>query len=212
MSITHIPIEGIDIYLGSYDDIDAAFSATQIADINTLAIAKRRRERALTYILLNHAALTDGRYLPCAGAPVGHDNDGAPFLMTPHRVAAPRISLSHCRTGACIALGPIDLKFGIDIEDHSDKLERVKSKFINSDDLRSLDTLASTTASALLVAWTIKEAVYKAAGINGLSLRDGITIKNATEATAAGITYRCHSILSPTRCLTGALRNPNNIK
>lgn len=230
MSISMLSIDGIDICIGDYSDLDAEFSAQQLADINTKYTDKRRRERALTYLLLNRIALGNERYSHCAGATLGHNADGSPYLQPLYRGVPVAVSLSHCSTGACIALSSdSNLHFGIDIEGHSPKLARVKEKFLSEDEMDRLagtlfkasaptmpspedtaDALKSvptstdkpTVDSALLVAWTIKEAVYKAAGVEGLPLRDGITIINATEATADGITYRCHSILSPSRCIT----------
>ena len=250
MSISMLSISGIDICIGDYTDLDAEFSAQQLADINTITTEKRRRERALIYLLLNRIALGNRRYSHCAGATLGHNSDGSPYLQPLYRGTPAAISISHCRSGACIALCDHDVKFGIDIEDQSPKLARVKEKFLSEEELTKLvgtryiasaptmpshngtiptpdadaiyrvptavDTAVDTTAvdtavdtgaigSDLLVAWTIKEAIYKAAGIEGLPLRDGITITGATEATAAGITYRIHSILSPTRCITLAI-------
>jgi len=246
MSITTHSIQGIDICIGDYDDLDAEFSAQQLADIGTMRIEKRRRERALTYLLLNHAALSNARYRHCAGATLGHRPDGAPYITPLYHGTTPAISISHCRTGACVALSTSGIRFGIDIEDHSPRIARVISKFLtdseyelltspddgifdakhiaeqpqhvgmhpgasamtaidNQTDIPTNRLKQHTPDTLLLVAWTIKEAVYKAAGIEGLTLRHGITIKSTSEATAAGITYSCHSLLTPARCITLAL-------
>ena len=87
-----------------------------------------------------------------------HDVHGAPLL-----VGSPlHISISHSRHFAAIALHP-HLRIGIDIEEpRGEQLAKVKTRFVHPDD-PPID---------LLTAWTIKEAVYKAAGIPGLSLLD----------------------------------------
>lgn len=213
MSILSHTIDDIAIFIAAYDDIDrSALSSSQLADISGMANEKRRRERELTYTLINHAAEACGRYAMLAGAALCHLESGAPFLKTglqkPIEIA---ISISHCRTGACIALSEHHRHFGIDIEDTSDKLERVASKFINDNETRFM-----TGRDMLLCAWTIKEAVYKAAATAGLPLRDGIGIKAIGQRagdpvshfpvestiTAAGKSYRGYSRIDSSRCIT----------
>ena len=209
MSIRTFDIDGICILIGDYCDIDrATISDSQFADINSLSADKQRRERELTYTLVNRAAdIYTRRFGWLAGATLGHHANGAPFLNTDRKI---NISISHCRSGACIALSDVSQNFGIDIEDSSDKLARVKSKFISESEAKIIDS------DMLLWAWTIKEAVYKAAGTPGLSLRDGITIEPVMQpwqeteaafslmakAVAAGNIYRCLSLFEPNRCTT----------
>jgi phosphopantetheinyl transferase len=87
-----------------------------------------------------------------------HDAHGAPLL-----VGSPlHISISHSRRFAAIALDA-DRRIGIDVEEaRQEQLARVSSRFVRQDDC----------PLPLLTLWTIKEAVYKAAGIPGLSLLD----------------------------------------
>lgn len=209
MSIRTFDIDGICILIGDYCDIDrATISDSQFADINSLSADKQRRERELTYTLVNRAAgIYTRRFGWLAGATLGHHANGAPFLNTDRKI---NISISHCRSGACIALSDVSQNFGIDIEDSSDKLARVKSKFISESEAKIIGP------DMLLWAWTIKEAVYKAAGTPGLSLRDGITIEPVMQpwqetaaafslkakAVAAGNIYRCLSLFEPNRCTT----------
>lgn len=230
MSVTRITVEGIDVIVGDYADIDAAMSAGQMADVEALALDKRRRERALTYTLINHASLTDDKYRQCYGAVLAHRSDGAPFFQSASGVDGIAISLSHCRSGACMALDDSGKMIGIDMEDFSSKITRVQSKFVSESELELLTALPIALESALLVVWTIKEAVYKAAGVEGLSLRDGISIKKITmpsavatpfnilteatsatpnnllaEVTVAGLDFRCFTHLTPARSLTLAV-------
>lgn len=214
MSLREYHIDDIIIIAGDYDDIrDDSFSAPQNADMEQCRTDKKRRERALTYTLLNHAGRNHKSFSHIGGASIGHHDTGAPFLK-PEDSQAPAtgISLSHCRSGACIALGSQSLSFGIDIEDISDKLARVAPKFINGHEATFIGH------DMLLCAWTVKEAVYKAAGIPGLSLRDGIDIQSVAEAapcapyshefpleataTAGGATFRCHIRRAGDSCIT----------
>ena len=209
MSIRTFDTDGIYILIGDYCDIGrTTISDSQLVDINSLSADKKRRERELTYTLINRAAgIYTRRFGFLAGATLGHHANGAPFLNTDRKI---NISISHCRSGACIALSDVSQNFGIDIEDSSDKLARVKSKFISECEEKIIDS------DMLLWAWTIKEAVYKAAGTPGLSLRDGITIEPVMQsrpeiaagfslmasAMADGNIYRCLSLSEPNRCIT----------
>ena len=208
MSLHEYHIDGIVIITGNYDDIRiAGFSDAQNADVEQCRNEKQRRERALIYTLLNHAGRNHKSFS------LGHYDSGAPFLKgEDNQAPVTGISLSHCRSGACIALGAITQPFGIDIEDVSDKLARVAPKFINAREATFIEH------DMLLSAWTVKEAVYKAAGTPGLSLRDGIDILSVTAATsespfghdfpleataaAAGATFRCHIRPEGNRCIT----------
>lgn len=214
MSLHEYHIDGIVIITGNYDDIRiAGFSDAQNTDVEQCRNEKQRRERALTYTLLNHAGRNHKCFSHITGASLGHHDSGAPFLKGEgNQAPATGISLSHCRSGACIALGAITQQFGIDIEDVSDKLARVAPKFINAREATFIGH------DMLLSAWTVKEAVYKAAGTPGLSLRDGIDIMSVTAATsespfghdfpleataaAAGATFRCHIRPEGNRCIT----------
>lgn len=214
MSLHEYHIDGTVIITGDYDDISSdSFSTAQSSDVKQCRSDKKRRERALTYTLLNHAALNHHDCTHAAGASLGHHDSGAPFLKADdNQVIDTGISLSHCRSGACIVLGSKSQSLGIDIEDISDKLARVAPKFINGHEATFIGH------DMLLCAWTVKEAVYKAAGIPGLSLRDGIDIESIAEAapyspyrhefpleataTAAGATFRCHIRQDVGRCIT----------
>lgn len=180
MSIDHYHINDIDIYIGGYDDISIeSLSAQQQADIASIKSEKQRRERELIYSLINHCATKGtGNFAYLNGATLGHYSNGAPFIDLKSGVGkSVFISLSHCRIGACIAISDTARDFGIDIEEESEKLQRVKEKFINESESEFIGK------SQLLLSWTIKEAVYKAAGISGLPLRDGIQIKHLTNSS-----------------------------
>lgn len=95
-----------------------------------------------------------------------HNSDGSPYIENSNI----NISISHCKGMVAIATHP-DLKIGLDIERWRDTLQRVKSKFLSDEEAKLYNT-----PQLLLTAWTIKEAVYKAAGHKGLDLSRGITL------------------------------------
>lgn len=113
---------------------------------------KRRREKAMTLALVRNVFGMD--------AEISHTPDGAPFLAD-H--PGTYISLSHSGNRAALAVSA-DSPVGIDIQDPSPRLRRVAARFLNSSEI----PLWAKDDASLLRAWTIKEAVYKAAGIKEL--------------------------------------------
>lgn len=101
------------------------------------------RARACEYVAVRallHALAPD------AGC-IHYHPDGAPYLETM------QCSISHTRGYAAIALSS-SKAVGIDIEYQSERVRKVKEKFIRHDEV------AETTAS-MLIHWSAKEAVYK---------------------------------------------------
>lgn len=68
---------------------------------------------------------------------------------------------------------------GIDIEKKGRKIEKIAPRFLNKDEL----TERSGNHSALTLAWSIKESIYKAANIPGLSFREAIALEKPGENT-----------------------------
>ncbi len=92
---------------------------------------------------------------------------GAPAVDIPGRVA-PIFSISHSARYAVLAEAIGAAAIGVDIEDFRPALRRVVPKFLNEDEL---NTYAIDDA-ALLRAWTLKEAGFKAADNPNFSLHD----------------------------------------
>lgn len=101
----------------------------------------RQRERQAVLSLL-------GAMTGCAEPAIGHEASGKPFLEQ-----GGYISISHTWGYAALLLSDAEL-LGVDIEYRSDRVERIASRFIRTDET------ALTTDEKLLV-WSAKEAVYK---------------------------------------------------
>lgn len=114
---------------------------------------KRQCERTATLSLAQQVAGPQ--------ATIAHHPDGAPYIPGFCR----HISVTHCRTIAAMAVADIP-HIGIDAETSRPQLQRVASKYLSASEL----PLWSATPHLLLLAWTIKEAVYKAARTPGLPL------------------------------------------
>lgn len=119
------------------------------------------------------------------------------------------ITISHCKNKFIIAINPTNI-IGIDIELQREQLNRIKNRFLSAQEL-----IAYNTPVLLLKAWTIKEAIYKAALTPGLSLSKHINIlsdnNTATVLTPERIKhFQIHTILSSEEeCISLAIQNNN---
>jgi len=118
----------------------------------------RQRQQALKAVLLNGLDLHDL---------LVYDRQGRPFLRDGRF-----ISLSH--SGACVMLALSERPVGLDIQTPDDRLLRLTAKFMHPAEQAYF---SSSSLTELLRLWTAKEAVYKWAGRNGLSLARDIIIR-----------------------------------
>ncbi|MCX4369513.1 4'-phosphopantetheinyl transferase superfamily protein [Muribaculaceae bacterium Isolate-042 (Harlan)] len=111
-----------------------------------------------------------------------HKESGAPYILTGDGCdTLHSVSISHCSDTAMLAVAPEGTAIGIDCEHFRKALRNVAPRVLSADEMpgwTASDTL-------LLRAWTIKEAVYKAAGIPGLPLAEGIRLPQAEIADNA---------------------------
>lgn len=130
---------------------------------------RRAREREAAQALVSQAFGPD--------VVLTHTPEGAPMIEGKGNVF---ISLTHS-IDLCILAVSTDGPIGIDTETSREQLRRVAHKFLAPDEGEVTDL------HALLLLWTAKEAVYKAALTPGLSLQEIIVTGHL--ATAHGITY-----------------------
>ena len=100
----------------------------------------RRLEVMATYALLTS-------YLKTPSVIIDHNSNGQPLLDGFY------ISISHTNGYACVLLSTQKV-VAIDIEYRSDRIERIRSKFLRSDE-------AFTSIEDLLLVWSAKETLYK---------------------------------------------------
>lgn len=101
-----------------------------------------------------------------AGAVKRNLPSGKPVVELPEG-GSPTVSISHSAKEAVLVVSCDGTPVGVDIEEFRPALRRVVPKFLNPDEVA-----AYTDDDALLKAWTLKEATYKAACTPGLSLLD----------------------------------------
>lgn len=107
----------------------------------------RRREIFAERLLLKEIFGNDASLM--------HNDDLAPFL----RRIKQKISIAHARGRLCVAVGDATQCFGIDIETHRPRVLNVRDGFLNDNEKRWIE--ASDSLSHM-IAWTAKEAVFKA--------------------------------------------------
>lgn len=114
-----------------------------------------------------------------------HNEDGSPYIEGFDR----EISISHCKGMAAAGIGGTD-RIGIDIETPRATLRRVIPKFLSEEEQTRYNT-----DDELLTAWTMKEALYKAAGIPGIDFANGVKLPQpySDTTTIAGKRYRTES-------------------
>ncbi len=125
---------------------------------------KRTREREAVNALL--AELSGERKV------ILHEASGKPYLED----ASFQISISHTKGYAAVILHP-SLVVGIDIERYGTKVNRVREKFLQPQELDELqEEDGDDDTFRLLLYWSAKETVYKALGIENVELKKHIFV------------------------------------
>lgn len=139
-------------------------------------------------------------------ARLDHDEEGRPLVKGCDFEGM--ISISHCADRCLLAVTrEKDVSIGIDTETWREQLLRVAPRFMTPAEVAAYDSPA-----LLLLAWTTKEAVYKAARTPGLALQEILLPLPAPDGkeftvTARDIVFKATSVaLSPLRAVTLAER------
>lgn len=190
----HVTIGSTDVYIAPVApdaevSLFSAASPAALAVINRVESARRRRELLATW------ALAEAVFGP--GVVIGHDSIGAPFIEG----RATHVSISHCIDCVVIAVNENSV-IGVDAEVWRPQLLRVRERF-----LTPAEAALPVSREALLQAWTVKEAVYKAAMMPGLSFQDiHLPQPGSRRAVADGavrLTFRVEPVeLTPDRAVT----------
>ncbi|MDE5595873.1 MAG: 4'-phosphopantetheinyl transferase superfamily protein [Muribaculaceae bacterium] len=161
----------------SFGDITLMITRVERLEGDSRADAEHRAVRRL----VDHAF---GQH-----AQIDHHPSGAPYI-----IGSPiSISISHSRTHAAIAFSASHT-VGVDIEEQRQQLARVAPRVLSEAELRDY-----STPDLLLQAWTLKEALYKAALTPALDFRKDISLPlppAASAATVAGCPCKVVTILT----------------
>lgn len=118
---------------------------------------------------------------------IAHTPEGAPYVEGSQL----NISISHSRDYACMAVSPTQI-IGVDIEQARDQLRRVAGRVLSDDEL----AVYGVSDELLLRAWTLKEALYKAALTPGLDFRREIRLPLSLGLREAVVRDHTYNILS----------------
>lgn len=133
----------------------------------------RLLEIAATRVLLSH--IID------RSAKIEYQSNGKPYL----RDYPLNISISHTKGYAAVILSHSEY-LGIDIEYISDRVKRIRSRFIS--DKEFIDS--ENEIIHLLLHWSAKETMYKALSMEGVELKNDFLINSFTPAAAGVLTSR----------------------
>lgn len=139
--------KGVTVYYRPVDDYDCILS-------------RRDRETAAVNALIGVVLGGD--------AVLSHDVYGAPFIAG----SDVPISISHSKAFAAIGVAEPGMVFGIDVEAERAQLKRVAPRVLSKKE----QAYYCASLRRMLEAWTMKEAVYKAAGIPGLEFASEIQL------------------------------------
>jgi phosphopantetheinyl transferase len=133
--------------------------------LSSLSKEKRNLHWLATRVLLRKM-LNTKQYIDCQA-----DENGKPILINhPHH-----ISLSHSYEYAAVMVSKTK-KVGIDIEIIKEKIERVKNKFLNNQELSFINP--DHQIEQLYVCWCAKEALYKLNGKKETSFKNHIHLED----------------------------------
>ena len=119
-----------------------------------------------------------------------HDDKGAPIAVATRPM--PHLSISHTAGLVCLACNtghPI----GIDVERYSERILRVRSRFLHNDEMAAI---SPDDITANLIAWTAKEALYKVGGNTRTNFAGDIRLQHFDATQDAPITLQasCHDV------------------
>lgn len=136
-----------------------------------------------------HAAVGDiiARFFG-ADARVDHHDSGVPYLVGREDIS---LSVSHSRDYAAVAFSS-ERTIGVDIEQWREQLLRVAPRVLSESEM----AVYGVSSDLLLRAWTMKEALYKAALTPGLDFRRDITLPSHPASTAATVAGRPYTIIA----------------
>lgn len=115
-------------------------------------------------------------------SPIAYHSSGRPYLMDDHR----HISISHTRGYAAVALHT-ESPVGLDIEQRTEKVLRVRDKFLSHEEKLFLPS-EKKNVEAMLVIWTAKEAMFKLVDKPGIDFADHFHVAPFTMAEADTLT------------------------
>lgn len=156
---------------------EATVYLLRIPGAGELPLSRRERERTAVESIIREVFGSE--------AALHHDGNGAPYLDG--TATGTFISVSHSASTACVAVRN-GSAVGVDIETGRSQLRIVAARFLSPD-----EQAIFTSDTALLTAWTSKEAAFKAASEPRLVISDiRLSADMTSAATPSGQKFALH--------------------
>jgi Phosphopantetheinyl transferase len=100
---------------------------------------------------------------------ISHDVDGKPFLSDDSY----QISISHSKNWIAVMAHPTS-SIGVDVECPNDKIQKIYTRFLSNVEQKDLSN--GKNINQLLLAWSVKEALYKIIGKEAVDFANQLRI------------------------------------
>lgn len=151
-----------------------SLSATEQEIINSYSREQRRKEMLATRALLN--TIISNEHI--------HYSNKKPFLVN----SGKEISISNSKETVVIQINEVGIKTGVDIQYFSEKVLRVKEKFLHPQEYNLLEK--GNEVEVLNIIWSAKETLYKAYSENKLEFKKQIILTSIDEESISGLIIR----------------------
>lgn len=146
---------------------DLSFFLENVPDVlkNPVLEKTNSKQRQLESLACRYLLTKQLQNLQQEICPILYTESGKPYVNENIH-----FSLSHTSTHACSAVH-LESPLGIDIELNHRPIDKISSRFLNQTELKLFDT-----PEKRILAWSMKEAIYKANEQKGISFRDQIKL------------------------------------
>ena len=144
--------------------IPGELSETQLSEDDKCLLKTRKHKNSKEYFLAVRKLLENED----PELTIDYDLKGKPFLNKQKG-----ISISHSNEIVAIGISN-EIDFGIDIQHKTDKIFKIKSKFLSKNESRFLGK--TDNMEFLIKIWSAKESIFKALGIEGVSFSNDLEI------------------------------------
>ena len=144
--------------------IPGELSETQLSEDDKCLLKTRKHKNSKEYFLAVRKLLENED----PELTIDYDLKGKPFLNKQKG-----ISISHSNEIVAIGISN-EIDFGIDIQHKTDKIFKIKSKFLSKNESRFLGK--TDNMEFLIKIWSAKESIFKALGREGVSFSNDLEI------------------------------------